>query len=119
MLENDVFTTYTTKHMDDNNLGVYSTLACTHIQIYMYSAPCTPCVLEKGTFYPNPLIQRYMERLYKLMYSDINLTNAPRRVPKGWTQIKCKLNVKQQHSKIIKLSASFNNAQTVLNLSER
>lgn len=97
MLENDVFTTYTTKHMDDNNLGVCTTLAYTNV----YSAPCTPCVLEKGTFYPNPLIRRYMERLYKLMYSDINLTNALRRVPKGWTQIKCKLNVKQQHSRII------------------
>lgn len=37
------------------------------------------------------------------MYSDINLTNAPRRVPKGWTQIKCKLNVKQHHFRIIQL----------------
>jgi len=70
MLENDVFATYTTKHMDDNNLRVQS-MYCSVIRVYIYiyialtvyySAPaCTPrVVLEKGTFYPNPLIRRFM-----------------------------------------------------------
>jgi hypothetical protein len=100
-----MFLMHMTKHMDDYNLGVYNSRA-----VYAHS------VLEKGTFHPNPLIRRFvyiyicMERLYKLMYSDINLTNVPKRVPEGWTQIKCKLNVKQQQFRIIKLAACSNTA---------
>jgi hypothetical protein len=66
MSENDVFTMYMTKHMGDSNLGVQSIYCVIRVYIdaavYYSARACTPrVVLEKGTFYPNPLIRRFMD----------------------------------------------------------